>query len=145
MPSGRGTERRRLTGQVLVRLPADLAARLSAAAAAVEVSDAAHVRALLARELAADAAEAVPVRRARPPRAPRPDWLAQLDAAREVAAEINGTLRQIAGLSRAAGAPTGRYDDAADAARRAALELARRIGRVCRDLDGGGPPAGGQP
>lgn len=103
MPGARGTERRLLTAQVLVRLPAGTAALVASRAAAAGLSEAAWVRGQLVDLLGADAADAVPVRALLPPRpAPAADVVA-LAGLRESVGEAVGTLRQVAGLDRARG------------------------------------------
>lgn len=103
MPGARGTERRLLAAQVLVRLPAGTAALVASRAAAAGLSEAAWVRGQLVDLLGADAADAVPVRAALPSRpAPAADVVA-LAGLRESVGEAVGTLRQVAGLDRARG------------------------------------------
>ncbi|MHB0679198.1 hypothetical protein ACX4MV_11475 [Roseomonas mucosa] len=138
MPGQRGTERRQLPGQILVRLPEGTHGALRAAAAAEGLSDAAWIRAVLVRDLGTEAADAVPVARPRPPRAPRPEWLADLDRARETAAELTGVLVKAAGLSRQAGdvASHREIESLIPGTRRAARDAAHAIRRVCRHIDG---------
>jgi len=103
MPGQPGTERRLLSGQVLVRLPVGTAAAVRSAAAAAGLTDAAWVRGQLVAALGTDPADAVPVA-ALPPRrlAPTADVI-EIARLREAVGEAHGTLRQIAGLDRARG------------------------------------------
>ncbi|WP_140887696.1 hypothetical protein [Muricoccus nepalensis] len=138
MPGQRGTERRQLSGQVLVRLPDGTHDALRAAAAAAGLTDAAWVRAQLVDALGTEAPDAVPIARYQPPKAPRPEWLADLDAARETAAELTGALVRAAAISRLAGDHASHADIEAliPGTRRAARDAAHTIRRVCRHIDG---------
>ena len=105
MPGQPGTERRILSGQVLVRLPPGTAAAIRAAAAAAGLTDAAWVRGQLVATLGTDPADAVPVPALPPPRpAPTADVI-EIARLREAFGEAVGTLRQVAGLDRDRGGP----------------------------------------
>jgi len=123
-----------MAGQVLVRLPAETVALLDAAAAAEGISTASWARARLVMALDADPAEAVPVLRVK---APRPEWMRDLDRARETAAELTGVLVRAAGLSRQAGDQASHIEieSLIPGTRRAAREAARTIRQVCQHLD----------
>lgn len=122
----RGTERRALTGQVLVRLPTALASRIAAAAEADGVTAAAWLRARAADAVGAAPGEAVPVRAYRRPRPPPPAAVVAVAQLREVVAELTGALVQAAIVSRAAGR------DADHAAIEATIPSVRAL---VRDLD----------
>ena len=103
MPGRRGSERRRIADQVLVRLPPATAIRLRAEAASAGLTAAAWTRGRLVDLLGTDPVEAVPVPARRPPR-PRPTVdVVALARLRESVGEAVGTLRQVAGLDRARG------------------------------------------
>ena len=103
MPGQRGTETRRMAGQVLVRLPLGTAAAVARCAAATGQTEAAWVRARLVDLLGSDPADAVPVSARRAPRpAPSVD-VVEVARLREAVGEAVGTLRQVAGLDRARG------------------------------------------
>lgn len=103
MAARSGTERRRLAGQVLVRLPAATATRVRAEAETARLTGAAWIRRLLVDRLGEAPAEAAPVRARRPSRpAPTVDVIA-VAGLRESVGEAVGTLRQVAGLDRSRG------------------------------------------
>ena len=106
----RGTETRRLTAQLNVRLPVEVLARVRAVATTTGITDAAWTRALVVQTLAASSSMPPPTRR---PRArPTPDLIA-VARLREAIGEAVGTLRQVAGLDRGrSGARLEEIDDA---------------------------------
>ncbi len=115
MPGQSGSERRRLSGQVLVRLPAGTAALVRAEAARAGLTDAAWIRSQLVDLLGADPRDAVPVP-VLPPSRPRPTvYVVAVAGLREVVGEAVGTLRQVAGLDRSRGGDRlGEIDAALD-------------------------------
>lgn len=89
-----------------VRVPEALGAALDAHAQAERLTAGTVARRALVAALDGDAMHAVPVRRYRPSH-PTPTLdVIRLAELREVTGELNGTLRQVAGLSRHAGAVT---------------------------------------
>ncbi len=89
---------------ITVRVPEALGAALDARAGAEGLTAGAVARRALVRALDADQAQAVPIRRYRQLNAaPTLDVVALADL-RHVTGELNGTMRQVAGLSREAGA-----------------------------------------
>lgn len=100
MPGARGTERRRLSGQVLVRLPSGTAAAVVTRAAAAGLTEAAWIRCQLVDLLGADPADAVLVAARRPPRPPAPAHVLEVARLREAVAEMTGALVQAAIRSR---------------------------------------------
>jgi hypothetical protein len=116
-----------MAGQVLVRLPQATADALAACADAAGLTAAAYARRALVEAVGTDPAEAVPVARRRPPRQPTPEAVLAVNGLREVLAETHGTLRQVAGLKRRAGA------EVADLA--AVDTLIRRLAAEVRELD----------
>lgn len=95
----RGTEQRRLVGQLNIRLPAELRDRVREVARDARVTDAAWVRALVSRTLLTPACPEPPTRRRLRP-IPSPDVVA-IARLRECVGEAVGILRQVAGLDRA--------------------------------------------
>jgi len=133
MPGQPGTERRLLSGQVLVRLPVGTAAAVRSAAAAAGLTDAAWVRGQLVAALGTDPADAVPVA-ALPPRrlAPTADVI-EIARLREAVGEAHGTLRQIAGLDRARGGTRlAEIDGGIDALLAAIVDLDAAKGSLLR-------------
>ena len=133
MPGQRGSERRRIADQVLVRHPVGTAAAVRSEAHAAGLTAAAWIRQQLVGLLGADPADAVPVAALPPPR-PRPTIdviaVAQL---RESVGEAVGTLRQVAGLDRArSGARLAELDVAIDQLVAAAADLDRTKVRLLR-------------
>ena len=137
MPGQPGTEKRLLSGQILVRLPAGTAAAVRSAAAAAGLTDAAWVRGQLVATLGTDPADAVPVR-ALPPRRPGPTAdVVAVARLREAVGEAVGTLRQVAGLDRArGGARLADLDGGIDGLLAAAADLDAAKGHLMRP----GPP-----
>lgn len=133
MPGRPGTEKRLLSGQVLVRLPAGTAVALRSAAAAVGLTDAAWVRGQLVAALGTDPVDAVPVP-ALPLRRPVPTAdVVAVARLREAVGEAVGTLRQIAGLDRArGGARLADLDGGIDRLLAAAADLDAAKGRLMR-------------
>ena len=103
MPGQRGTERRRLSGQVVVRLAPATAARVAARATAAGLTQAAWIRHQLVGLLGTDPVEVVPERARRAPRAPAPAHVLEVARLREVVAELSGALVQAAIRSREGG------------------------------------------
>ena len=90
-----------------VRVPEALGAALDACAQAERLTAGTVARRALIAALDGEAMHAVPVRRYRPSN-PTPTLdVVRLAELREVTGELNGTLRQVAGLSRQAGAGAG--------------------------------------
>lgn len=105
MPGQRGTEKRKLDGgQVMVRMTASLAEAARAWAAAADLTEAAWIRRLIADAVAADPAEAVPVKayqQAKP--LPTAD-VVRLARIQEVLGEATGALKKSAVFTREQGA-----------------------------------------
>lgn len=126
MPGARGTERRRLAAQVLVRLPRATADAVAARADAAGLTASSWVRGHLVELLGTEPAEAVAVRARRSPRPPAPAHVLELARLRESVAELSGALVQAAIRSR----EDGRHDT------HAAIEAALpEVRRNVRDLD----------
>jgi hypothetical protein len=124
MPGQRGTEKRRLGGQVVIRLAPGTAALVASRAADAGLSEAAWVRRELVDLVGADPADAVPVRALRPPRPMPTADVIVLARLRESVGEAVGTLRQVAGLDRArGGARLGELDAGIDRLLAAAADL----------------------
>ena len=100
MPGQRGTERRRLSGHVVIRLAPGTAALVAARAVAAGLTQAAWVRGQLVGLLGADPVDAVPERARRAPRPPAPAHVLELARLRESVAELAGVLVQAAIRSR---------------------------------------------
>ena len=133
MPGTRGTERRRLGGQVVIRLMPDTAARVAACAATAGLSQAAWVRRELASLVGADSADVIPVRASRPPHPMPTADIVVLAQLREAVGEAVGTLRQVAGLDRArGGARLSELDAGIDRLLAAAAELDTAKGSAIR-------------
>ena len=126
MPGQRGTERRRLSGQVVIRLAPGTAALVAARAAAAGLTQAAWVRNQLVSLLGTDPVDTVPERARRAPRPPAPAHVLEVARLRESVAELTGALVQAAIRSR-----KGEHLDT-HAAIEAALPDVRR---AVRDLD----------
>ena len=105
MPGQRGSERRKTVAQVLVRLPAELDDALATAAAAAGLTPPAYVRSLIARDIGADPADALPTpKRKGRARLAAADVLAVNDL-REVVAELGGAMTAAAIDTREQGLP----------------------------------------
>lgn len=113
MPGQRGTEKRVLTGQVLVRLPSGTADAVHASAVEAGLTDAAWIRRKLVDLLGTDADDAIPTATL-PAHRPAPTMdIVEIARLRESVGEAVGTLRQVAGIDRAR---TGARLDELDAA-----------------------------
>jgi len=104
MPRQRGSEKRKLDGgQAQVRMTADLADRVAAAADRAGLSSSAWLRSLAVAAVGADPVDAVPTLRPTPPRpAPTVD-VVEVARLREVVAELSGALVRVAVRTRAGG------------------------------------------
>jgi len=89
-----------------VRVPEALGAALDARAQAEQLTAGTVARRALIAALDGETMHAVPVRRYRPSNPTPTVDVVRLAELREVTGELNGTLRQVAGLSRQAGAIT---------------------------------------
>ena len=135
MPGARGTERRRLSGQVLVRLPSGMAAAVTVRAATDGLTEAAWVRRQLVDFLGVGQADAVPVAARRPPRPVPTADIIEVARLREAVGEAVGTLRQVAGLDRSRnGARLGEIDAALDRLLAAAADLDAMKRRLLREV-----------
>lgn len=92
-----------MRGQVLVRLPEALAARVRAHAEARNVTDASLIRGIIVEALEADPAECLPRPRALPPYAAPPAIVADLRDAHEAAGEATGAMVKLSKLAREEG------------------------------------------
>ena len=102
--ANRGTEKRALSGQILVRLPAVTATHIASLAAADDLTAAAWARRVLVAAAGCDPADAVPVRARTLPSPPRPAHVMEMVRLREVVAEMSGALVQAAIMARTDGA-----------------------------------------
>lgn len=128
MSGYQGSERRAMPAAVFVRLPGTLAARVSGAAEASDLSSAAYLRRLAVDATASAPALVRPSPPRRPVPPPPPEAVREVARLREVLGELHGTLRQVAGLKRQAGATPAelsRIDD-----------LLARIDHAALGLDG---------
>lgn len=98
-----GSSRRTMHGQVLVRLPEALAARVNAHAKADGITDASLVRRILVAILDGDPTDAQPRPRALPPYAAPPAIVADLRDAHEAAGEATGAMVKLSKLAREEG------------------------------------------
>ncbi|SMF36678.1 hypothetical protein SAMN02982917_1873 [Azospirillum oryzae] len=103
MPGQRGSERRKMAGAVLVRLPADLAMRVANAAEEADLTAAAYLRRLAAEATRARPELAAPVRAYRKARPPAPQHVVEVVRLREAVGELAGGLVQAAVRTREAG------------------------------------------
>jgi hypothetical protein len=135
MPGRRGTEKRKLVRMVNVRLSAELATALSAAARRENISDASFARAILAEALTWDELDALRVPRAAPPYCPPPGIAMDLRAAREAAGESCGAAIQLAGLARIDGMAAHHHalEQIIPELRRSAMELLGLADVITRD------------
>jgi hypothetical protein len=129
---GRGSETRRMASQVLVRLPAHVAAAVDAQAAAAGLTSAAWLRGLVVSSIGADQAEAVPVRRRRSPRQAPSALVQEVTRLREVVAELTGALVLAAGRTRERAMAD--LHDRVEAALPDAVRVVREIDRLKRAL-----------
>ena len=127
MPGQRGSERRRMEEQVLVRLSAGMAAIVQRGAKDTGLSKATWVRMQLAEQLGGDPEDVVPVRAQRAPRPPAAAHVVELAGLREVVAELAGALVQATIRSREG----GRLDTHA-----AIEQVIPGVRKAVRDLDG---------
>lgn len=115
--AGSGTNRRQLSEQVNVRMPpalksalADIARQVAHQVDGKNVTEATVARELILQALGPDflAAYDVPadldrIVKRRPPRPPRPEYIAEIARYREVLGETNGSLRQSINLMKIGG------------------------------------------
>lgn len=134
MGGRRGTERRKLSSAVLVRLPHDVAERVEATAKTRDLSAAAWLRSLAVDAIGADSIDAVPT----PPRRPPPPAaVVEIARLREVVAELTGALVQTAIRAR-----RGRLDvlhDTVEAVLPGVKNAVRDIDRLKASLIRNGP------
>lgn len=135
-----GTDTRRMTGQVLVRLTPELAAVVHREADRYGISAATWIRGQIAKgaEKEVRTKEAIaPVRRHRMPRAPRPEWVLELDASRETLAEVNAALLQAAITAKEMGDGTTNVaiETLIPKVQKAGLRAVKAVSRVCRHID----------
>lgn len=98
--------KRALDGQVLVRLPAAVSARIAALAEAEGISGASWSRRHLVAAAGTDPADTVLIRAKRQPRPPAPAHILELARLRESVAELAGAMVKAAIRTRTDGAAT---------------------------------------
>jgi hypothetical protein len=126
MPGQRGTEKRLMAAQVLVRLPSGTANAVAARADADGLTASAWIRARLVDLVGTEPADAIPVPARRAPRPPAPAHVLEVARLRESVAEMTGALVQAAIRSREG----GRMDTHA-----AIEDTLPAVRRAVRDLD----------
>ncbi|PWC45872.1 hypothetical protein [Azospirillum sp. TSO22-1] len=127
-----------MAGQVLVRLPTTLAARVASAAEADGLTAAAWLRALAVAAVGARPEDAAPVRAYRRPAPPPPEHVVEIARLRESVGELAGAMVQAAIASRVAG--RGADHAAIEAALPGVRQVARDLDRLKRAMlgDSGG-------
>jgi len=100
-----GTQTRKTTHQILVRLGPVLAAAITSAASAAEMRAPAWIRIQLAKILATDAGAEVPTAHSERRRAPAPAHVLEVHRLREVVAELGGAMTVAAVQTREQGLP----------------------------------------